>query len=219
MKKLKITLVMALVAICGCFQANAGSPFRFGVKAGLNVDKFHFSEKDLKNDFDGDNRCGWTAGVMTEFTVPIVGIGMDLSVMYTRMNSEAQITGSDGLLHSEKTGKNFLEIPLNVKYKINIPAVSRFVVPMIYTGPTLALKLGGSKNNFLATKSAQWGWNVGLGVELIRHLQVSAGYTFGINNIVKITDKTGILPDWWPGVEDNVKLKNNYWTITAAWLF
>lgn len=217
MKNLKITLVMALVAIFGCSQANAF--FRFGVKAGLNVDKLHFSEKNFGTNFDGDNRCGWTAGVMTEFTVPIVGIGMDLSLMYTRMNSETQFTGADGIFYSEKTGKNFLEIPLNVKYKFNIPVVSGIVTPMIYTGPTLALKLGGSQNNFLATKTAQWGWNVGLGLELIKHLQVSAGYTFGINNIVKVAEKTPLIPDWVPGVEDNVKLKNNYWTVTAAWLF
>ncbi|MDE5806498.1 MAG: hypothetical protein K2H76_00140, partial [Muribaculaceae bacterium] len=99
MKKLKITLVMALVAICGCFQANA--LFRFGIKAGLNVDKFHFSEKTFGTNFDGDNRCGWTAGVMTEFTVTIVGVGIDLSVMYTRMNSEAQFKGADGIFYSE----------------------------------------------------------------------------------------------------------------------
>lgn len=208
---------MALVALFGCAQANA--LFRFGVKAGLNIDKFHISEKNFNTNLDGDNRCGWTGGVMTEFTVPIVGIGMDLSVMYTRMNSEVQFVGQDGLFYSEKTGKNFLEIPLNLKYKFNIPAVSGIVSPYLYTGPSLALKLGGSKNNFLATKTAQWGWNIGIGVELIKHLQVGAGYTFGINNIVKFSDKIGILPEWAPGIEDNVKVKNNYWTVTAAWLF
>lgn len=202
MKKLKITLVVALVALCSCFQANAG--IRFGVKAGLNVDKMHLSEEV----FDGDNRCGWTGGVMTEFTVPIIGIGMDLSLMYTRMNSESSVV--------DENSKNFLEIPLNLKYKLNLPAVNNLVAPLIYTGPTLALKLGSNDNSFLTTKTAQWGWNVGIGVELIKHLQICGGYTFGINNIVKTVNKVGDLD---LGVEDNVKIKNNYWTITAAWLF
>ena len=53
------------------------------------------------------------------------------------------------------------------------------------------------------------GWNVGVGVELIKHLQVSGGYTFGINNIAKeFASNIG-----------KVKLRNNYWTVTAAWLF
>ena len=217
MKKLKITFVMALVALFGCAQANAF--FKFGVKAGLNVDKFHFNKDKLGTDLAGDNRCGWTGGVMTEFTVPVIGVGMDLSVMYTRMNSEVQYMDGNNVFHSDKTGKNFLEIPLNVKYKFNFLAISRIVNPYVFTGPTLALKLGGHKDNFLTTKTAQWGWNVGIGVELIRHLQVGAGYTFGINNVVKTIDKTIGLPGMLPGAEDNVKLKNNYWTVTAAWLF
>ena len=83
---------------------------------------------------------------------------------------------------------------------------------MVYTGPTLALKLDKSAIDDLKTKTAQWGWNLGIGVELIKHLQISGGYTFGINNIVK---KTGLVDE----VIKDVKLKNNYWTVTAAWLF
>ncbi|MBD5236197.1 MAG: porin family protein [Bacteroidales bacterium] len=212
MKKLKFTLIMALVAIFGCAQANAF--FKFGVKAGLNVDKFHFSKSQLGKDLGSSNRCGVTAGVMTEFTVPVVGVGMDLSLMYTRMNGEVLNDGGE----MEKIGKDFLEIPLNLKYKFNFIAVSRFVAPYIYTGPTLALKLGKGDNNFLTTKTAQWGWNLGIGVELIRHLQIGAGYTFGINNVVKLADKVVDIPGF-NGVAKDVKIKNNYWTVTAAWLF
>ncbi len=219
MKKLKITLVMALVAITACFQANAGSPFRFGVKAGLNVDKISFNKDSWEKTFNEDNRCGFTAGVTTEFTVPVIGIGMDLSLMYTRMNSTVPFVDEDGLIGTDKASKNFLEIPLNLKYKLSLPAISRIVIPYVYTGPTLALKLGGKSDGFVTTKTAQWGWNLGLGVELIKHLQIGAGYTFGINNIVKFADKTVGMPSFLPGAEDNVKLKNNYWTVTAAYMF
>ena len=219
MKKLKITLVMALVAICGCFQANAGSPFRFGVKAVLNVDKVSFNKDKWEDTFNEGNRCGFTAGLTTEFTVPVIGIGMDLSLMYSRMNCEVPYIGEDGLVATDKASKNFLEIPLNLKYKLALPAISRIVIPYVFTGPNLALKLGGKKDGYLSTKTAQWGWNLGLGVELIKHLQIGAGYTFGINNIVKFTDKTIGLPAGVPKPEDGVKVKNNYWTVTAAWMF
>ncbi len=56
------------------------------------------------------------------------------------------------------------------------------------------------------------GWNVGVGLELLKHLQISGGYTFGINNVAKNI----------PVLGDNIgkiKVKNNYWTITAAYLF
>ena len=144
---------------------------------------------------------------MTEFTVPIIGIGADLSLMYTHMNERINDAGDKGSIN-----KNFLEIPLNLKYKFNIPVVASIIKPMVYTGPTLALKLDKSAIDDLKTKTAQWGWNLGIGVELIKHLQISGGYTFGINNIVK---KTGLVDE----VIKDVKLKNNYWTVTAAWLF
>lgn len=210
MKAIKTIIITALVAVIGCFQANA--ELRFGVKAGLNVDKMHFNEKT----FDADNRCGFTAGVMTEFTVPIIGVGFDLSVMYTRMNSQmdAPVDPATGVAQGVdgNLGKNFLEIPLNLKYKISIPAVASLIAPYIYTGPTMALKLDGGDTSSFKTKTVQMGWNVGLGLQLIKHLQIGAGYTFGINNVMKY------VPQDYASV-GKLKVKNNYWTVTAAWLF
>ena len=54
-------------------------------------------------------------------------------------------------------------------------------------------------------------WNFGAGVQLFNHLQVGASYGIGLNKTVEFT-----------GVASNTKPiegKNNYWTITAAWLF
>lgn len=203
MKKAKYLILVALMAIFVSVPASA--EFRFGVKAGLNINKLHLS--NFGDNVSSDNRCGFTAGVMTEFTVPIIGIGADLSLMYTHMNERINDDGDKGSIN-----KNFLEIPLNLKYKFNIPVVASIIKPMVYTGPTLALKLDKSAIDDLKTKTAQWGWNLGIGVELIKHLQISGGYTFGINNIVK---KTGLVDE----VIKDVKLKNNYWTVTAAWLF
>ncbi len=203
MKKAKYLILVALMAIFVSVPASA--EFRFGVKAGLNINKLHLS--NFGDNVSSDNRCGFTAGVMTEFTVPIIGIGADLSLMYTHMNERINDAGDKGSIN-----KNFLEIPLNLKYKFNIPVVASIIKPMVYTGPTLALKLDKSAIDDLKTKTAQWGWNLGIGVELIKHLQISGGYTFGINNIVK---KTGLVDE----VIKDVKLKNNYWTVTAAWLF
>lgn len=205
MKNFKHLIIIALMAVFACGQANA--EFRFGIKAGLNVNKLHLSE--LPANFSSDNQCGFTAGVMTEFTVPIVGIGFDLSLMYTHMNNDINEGVNEGSI-----GKNFLEIPLNLKYKLKLPVVSSFMVPMIYTGPTMALKLDKSTFQGFENKTVQMGWNLGLGLEFVKHLQISGGYTFGMNNVAKKI----------PAVNNNlnignIKVKNNYWTITAAYLF
>lgn len=204
MKNLKHLIIVAMMAVFACGQANA--EFRFGIKAGLNVNKLHLS--DYKENFNSDNQCGFTAGVMTEFTVPIVGIGFDLSLMYTHMKNEINEGVNEGTV-----GKNFLEIPLNLKYKFNIPVINSIIRPMVYTGPTMALKLDKSTFEGISTKTVQMGWNLGLGLELFKHLQVSGGYTFGMNNVAKKI----------PGVNNmnigDIMVKNNYWTVTAAYLF
>ena len=204
MKNLKHLIIVAMMAVFACGQANA--EFRFGIKAGLNVNKLHLS--DYKANLNSDNQCGFTAGVMTEFTVPVVGIGFDLSLMYTHMNNEIKEGINEGAV-----GKNFLEIPLNLKYKFNIPVINSIIRPMVYTGPTMALKLDKSTFEGISTKTVQMGWNLGLGLELFKHLQVSGGYTFGMNNVAKKI----------PGLNNmnigDIKVKNNYWTVTAAYLF
>lgn len=201
MKSYKKVLTVLLIAVFGMGAAQA--QLRFGVKAGLNLNSLHLS--NLNQNFEDDNKCGYTLGVMTEFQVPIVGLCFDLSAMYTRMNSE--ITTNDG--EDAAYNKNFLEIPVNLKYKFGLPVVSSVFTPYIFTGPTFAFKLDkNSSDEKFKTKGTQVAWNIGVGFELIRHLQISGSYGFGINNIAQN----------WVDV-DNAKVKNNYWTVTAAWLF
>lgn len=196
-KKIFITLVIAIVGV-GATNAQ----FRFGVKAGLNVDKLHFNEST----FEKDNGAGWTAGLMTEFQVPVIGLCFDLSLMYTHMNSDIVLNQTETVKN-----KNFIEIPVNIKYKFKIPVVANVFSPYIFTGPAFAFKLDKNTIDAFKTKTCQMAWNVGLGFELVRHLQIGASYGFGMNNI--LSNKV-------MGVNDTeLKVKNNYWTITAAYLF
>ncbi|MBD5278414.1 MAG: PorT family protein [Bacteroides sp.] len=203
MKTFHKALLVALVAIFSFGYASAD--FRFGVKAGLNFNHVDFKniQANLK---DKGNQTGWMAGVMAEFTVPIVNIGMDASVLYARQNVE------DNTVYDNK---DFLDIPINLKWKIGIPVVKNIVSPIIYTGPDFAFALNKHTFNNIKSKTCEVGWNVGLGVELFKHLQVQAGYCIGLNNVVKATDKVADL-----GInEENLKVKKNYWTLTAAYLF
>lgn len=205
-------IILALVMVIAC-ASTASAQFRFGIKAGINVNELHLNQKT----FDKDNGCGFTGGVMVEFTVPVIGIGIDGSVMYTYMNNSIDIPASSGdLISSIKSeaetnvGKNFIEIPINLKYKLTIPAVEKLIKPYIFTGPTFAFKLDKNTLDSFKTKTCQTAWNVGLGVELLNHLQIGASYGFGMNNVA---DKVF-------GVDaEKLKVKNNYWTVTAAYLF
>ncbi|MDE7403030.1 MAG: PorT family protein [Muribaculaceae bacterium] len=206
MKKIATALLLAVVALTTSFQARA--EFNYGIKAGVNIEHMKIS-KDL---LDANNRAGYTVGVTGEYIAPVIGLGVDLSVMFSRMY--ATMYTEDAKM---RTGGSFIEIPVHLKYRISIPAISSVLRPYIFTGPNAAIKVSGSES-FFYTKRAQWGWDLGLGLEFFKHLQIGAGYTFGMNNIAKIIyTETG--NSNYGEVSNTIKLRNNYWTITAAYMF
>lgn len=206
MKKIKITLLVLLTVVTVSFSADA--KFGIGPKIGTSISKLNLSGDNWKDNFKTGNRAGFTAGLTGEYIAPAVGLGADISLMYNYQSSEVEMGDT-----KETVKGHFFEIPLHLKYKISIPAAEKIVAPYIYTGPNVAFKVGGD-DNYFKTKKTQWGWDLGLGLELVKHLQIGAGYTFGMNNIAnktKLSDKVDIT--------DNIKVKNNYWTVTAAWMF
>lgn len=213
MNKIKFAAVLVVAALFTTVSAEAKS-FRWGVRAGLNVEKMHFNEKT----FDSDNRCGFNIGVTGDYLAPF-GLGADISLLYTNLSATSIIYDTDlstgEVVKTDVTKKgNFFSIPLHVKYRISLPVVNKVVMPYVFTGPNAAFKLGGNKENFKSA-DVQWGWDLGLGLEFISHLQISANYTFGINNVARYVfrnvDKFNVASD--------IKVRNNYWTISAAWLF
>lgn len=197
LKRIPLLVVAILMILFSATDMQAQA--RFGIKAGINVNKIHLD--NLGSNWSSDNRTGFTGGIMGEFQIPIIGICFDASLLYSHMNSEVTF-GTD----EEKPAKDFLQVPINLKYKFPIPIVR----PFIYTGPDFAFKIAGD-NNIFKTKTFQMAWNVGAGLELFSHLQLSAGYAFGINNIAEGLSSIN--------TSDDIKVKNSYWTITAAYLF
>jgi hypothetical protein len=83
----------------------------------------------------------------------------------------------------------------------------------VFTGPDFAFLTSKTAiNEAWKNKSVNVSWNVGLGVQLFSHLQVGASYGFGITKAAEKIANVG---------DSNVQIegKNNYWTVTAAWLF
>lgn len=195
MKKLLLSMLLVAAAI-----VPASAQFRFGVKAGVAVNKLHMN----KETFDADNRAGFTGGVMCEFTVPIVGIGMDASVLYANRGID-ELNETTNLL--EKGNRSYIDIPVNLKWKIGIPVVGKIITPFITTGPDFSFLC--SKKNFsdaLSNRKFDFAWNVGAGVQLLNHLQVGASYGIGLTKTVS-------------GKNSLYSGKNRAWTVSLAYLF
>jgi hypothetical protein len=213
------TIKRMLVAVVALFaiSAAASAQFAIGPRVGATINSMKFS-KDIA---DTENLAGFTAGLQAEFTIPIINLGFDASVMYVHRKTESDETVLSGikdvLSSSSVRSRDYVDIPINVKYKIGLPIVGNIVTPYVFTGPSFAF-LASKKaiNEAYENKSVDVSWNVGVGVQLISHLQIGASYGFGLTNTIsKISDYTGSDASNLTEIDG----KNNYWTVTAAWLF
>ncbi|MCM1505432.1 MAG: PorT family protein [Muribaculum sp.] len=209
MKSIKTILIALMVLVA----LPASAQFRFGVRLGTEVNSVRLD----KSVFNNDNRAGFTGGLMCEFTVPIIGVGFDLSAMYVHRvgDSSPKNTGNadnDVLVNSSRfKNRDYIEIPLNLKYKLSLPVVSKILVPYITTGPSVSfLTSKRAISEAYKNKAVDVAWNFGLGLQFFNHLQVSASYGIGLNKTVEALSSLNTTP---------IEGKNNYWTITAAWLF
>lgn len=201
MKKI-LAIVCLVVAMAAGSALPAQAQFHFGIKAGVNVDRLSFN-KDVLN---SDNRAGFTGGIMAEFTVPLIGVGCDISAMYVRRNS--RFMENNSVVNNQR---DYIDIPLNLKYKLSLPGISKVFAPFVTTGPSVAF-LTSKKYIEQAYKnhSIDAAWNFGLGFELLSHVQIAASYGLGLT---KALDTLNLI--------EGAKIdgKNRYWTVTAAYLF
>lgn len=191
-----MVLLMAFIAV------PADAKVKFGVKGGLNISSVHLNSDILNT----DNVTGFQIGPMMEATVPLVGVGMDLAVLYSQKGAGVKLT--DGVSTDVKT--DYIDIPVNLKWKFGLPVVKGY----LSAGPYVGFCVGGDKiwdipgnvAGQVEAKSFGAGLNFGAGVELVSHLQVGINYGLGLtdNYSVKAFD---------------LNAKNRGWAITAAFLF
>lgn len=221
MKKLSAILVLLLAAVA---VVPANAQIRFGVKIGANVND---SEFDLKNvDLTNTSLVNFTGGASLEWMVAM-GFGFDVSALYTAKGTQYTIGDNivDSAIEGVKSGSlkntvHYIEVPVNIKYKLEIPAIEKIIAPYVFAGPSFAFKVGetikfgdgatGDKVE-VVNENVDYAINVGLGVEIIEKLQVSAQYGWGIGTASSL--KSTNFEEQWG------KAKSGAWTITAAWFF
>lgn len=189
MKKTLIALCLAVVA----FTASART-IGFGVTAGMNVSKIDWDINDptlqsiAKGNIDTDN--GWYLGGTAMVSLPIIGLGADGSLIF----SQEKLTTKNGT-----EAVNSIAIPLHVRYDINIPAVNNFLVPFVMAGPQFnyafndidlaSLDAQVISSELKIDNAESWKFDIGFGVILLNHLQVSYGYNFPIGKTGKLDAK------------------------------
>lgn len=198
----KFKHLLLVVAVLFAFVP-ASAQFKIGPRVGIAVNSLHFN-KEIANP---ENQAGFTGGLQAEFTVPLIGVGADLSVMYVHRYSKWMRDQEP-----QSRTNDYIELPLNFKYKLKIPAISSIIAPYVFTGPSFSFLVSKKVIDDVKARKCDVAWNFGLGLELIKHLQIGASYGLGLTKALEFVNLA-------PGEAAGIDGKNRYWTVTAAWLF
>ena len=171
MKKI-LSLVFIVAAMLYATSANA--QVKFGLKGGLNVTSMSFSE-DV---FDASNKTGFFVGPMVKVTVPIVGLSFDAAALYDQKEAKVKANGDDYDLTGKNVKQQSINIPVNVRYGFGLSSLAN---AFVFAGPQWGINVGDktfkwNETSSYSLKKSNFSVNVGLGVTLLSHLQVSANY-------------------------------------------
>ena len=184
-----------MIAVCIGMAMPVQAQIHFGVKGGLNLSKASLS--DIPGNFKKDNFTGFFIGPMAEVNIPIVGLGVDASLLFAQRGVKVTPEGAD-----EYTVKqNGLDIPVNLKYNIGLGSLLGLYIA---AGPDFYFEF--EKKSGIDKKKAEVGINVGAGVKLLNHLQVGANYNIPLGDTAKIE-----------GTDGSYKTKT--WQVSVAYIF
>lgn len=196
------------------FATQANAQVKFGLKGGLNLTNMSLSEKV----FNSENRTGFFVGPTVNFTLPIVGLGVDASVLYDQRSAKMKIEDGEKT-ESQTIKQNSVNIPINVRYGFGLGNTAS---AYLFAGPQFGFNVGDKEfkwtsGSSYALKNTQFSVNVGVGVMLMNHLQLAANYNFALGKTGELTPG-GAIKDVIKGQKvDEGRI--NAWQISAAYLF
>lgn len=221
MKRLFTLAAISMLALFCATEASA--QLRFGVKAGANFNQASIKLDDYKN---GKNMTGFQIGPVLEYDINfgVATLGVEGSLLFSQKGvkfTEDMNLGELGKIAGSTFKSNYIEIPVNAKLYFGVaPAVRLFV----HAGPSFNFNISKKEveanvageeigiPSGLERQKVGVGLQAGVGVEVLKIVQISAGYSASMAPDYKFVSivNTG---------KDFLDTKNKGFTISAAVLF
>lgn len=210
---MKRFFALAAVAILLAGSANAQA-VKLGLKGGLNV-----TDMKLSGDvFDASNRAGWFIGPTIKINLPLTGLGIDAAALYDYRSADVKYDTSNA---EEKTIKQqSLNIPINLRYGVGLGSTASV---FLLAGPQFGFNVGtknfkwNDTSNY-ALKKSNFSVNVGLGLSLLKHLELAANYNIACGKTADVTPLKAV-QDVANTAVSKSKSRNNSWQISLAYYF
>ena len=159
-----------------------------GFKGGLKLEHGRMGGDII----DSDNRIGRTAGLVLDVNLPLTGLGVETGAMLTKRS----YGDSHHKMHS-------IDIPVHARYRLSLPVLEKVVAPYAFTGPEVSVRLNmgawGTSGDAPLDNKTSLSWNVGAGVDLLKHVRVAEAYNFSFSK--------------------EKEYRENSWSLSAAYMF
>lgn len=221
---MKNFIKMFFVILCLTVVSQAQAQLSWGLKGGVNLSDV--SIKGLKN-VKVDNLSGFFVGPMIEVKIPVLGLGVDGSLLYSQTKMKfVNETTNNGVINKQHE----LDIPVNLKWSYSLLDL---VGVYLAAGPDFAFNLksdniGSDLADITANtlqgerpdikrKAANVGLNFGAGVILLKHLQVGFNYNLPLTSSARENLNDGDMTTLFDG--NTFDTKNKKWQVSVAYLF
>ncbi len=211
MSNIKHTLILCLGVLLGMTAfGSAEAQFHWGLRAGADFSKFPTTADQFKSDY----YTGFHVGPTVEMKLPL-RFSVDASLLFSQKN--VGITSMEKTEVRDILKTNYFVVPVNAKFDlVSLPGAD----VMVIAGPQFNFMLNNNLedltnlNNLRETeaKKASVGVNVGLGVRVLKMLQISALYNATLSDDYKFTSLNQT-------TQDVFNAKTNSFVIQAAVLF
>lgn len=207
MKKIITTLLFALALTTA---TTADAQIKFGLKGGVNVTSMSFNNSV----FDASNRTGFFVGPTVKLQLPLVGLGLDASALYDQREAKVTVDGYDT---GQTLRSKSINVPVNLRYGWGLSSLANI---FLFAGPQFGFNVGDkdqklTESSTWSVKNSNFSVNVGAGVTLLSHLQLSANYNIACGKTADATLKN--VAD--QIADKQVRTRANAWQIALAYYF
>lgn len=208
---MKKILTLALLAAGLFFAAPADAQVKFGVKGGLNVTDMHLNSEV----FDKSNQAGWYIGPTVKVSLPVTGLGVDIAALYDYRSAKV----TDPSNEEVKVKQQSINVPLNLRYGIGLGSLASII---FHAGPQIGFNVGDKNFKWTDTsnyalKKSNFSVNVGLGVSIAKHFELTGNYNIACGKTADATVLKTVQNV--AGTAVKSKSRNNSWQVGIAYYF
>lgn len=173
--------LLALFLLTGLFFFTPlAAQIHFGIRGGLNLANNDITAVSINSAMSQDSYTGFFFGPMFEATLPLIGLAVDLSALYSQSGMK--------LSDSENMREQYFSIPLSLKYCLGL---GDMIAVFVAAGPQLDFNVGTTERyiqsgsdpvqEYIMNKSV-YSFNVGVGMKLINHIQVAVDFNLPLGD-------------------------------------